>query len=269
MQSSIPRTRLCLSHFGIAAAVLFGFTSNASALEPAAKEKGILAECERKLCRQILDKQPVDGSLQCDLEKTWGGKDIKKGAKSKSVSWGFGDAQCSVKLNIKRRHIVNALTKPKYEFTVPRHNVKCTVETDSGLKPLRATLGPKLKFKNGRAKKVWIRLKDIKGPEPLSSFVWTTAKLEDSLGIFHGEMIKQINKFVHRKCEQRYGAHTLAREKRLERIRKNKALRAKRQRQKAARLARLKKQKAKQEKAAAKAARESSNKPAAEAKPAD
>lgn len=226
---------------GAAALVLAASALNTWALEPAAEESANLSDCEQKLCRQILDKEPVKGPLRCNLGKTWGGKDIKKGASSKSVSWGFGDAQCSVKLNIDRSDIIKALTARKYEFSVRSHNVKCKVETESGTKPLRASLAPKLKFENGRAKKVWIKLKDIDGPEPLSSFVWTTAKLEDSIGIFHSEMIKQINKFVYQKCERRYGARAMARKRRLERIRKNRKLRARRQRLKAARQARLKK----------------------------
>ena len=242
MPQATPETPFAV-RLGIAALFVAISACSAWALEPAKEESAKLSDCEEKLCRQILDKKPVDGPLRCDLGKTWGGKDIKKGASSKSVSWGFGDAQCEVDLNINRSDIIKALTAPKYEFTVRPHDVSCKVETSSGTKPLRATLAPKLKFEKGRAKKVWIKLKDIKGPEPLSSFVWTTAKLEDSIGIFHSEMIKQINKFVYQKCERRYGARAQALEKRRERIRKGRALRAKRQRLKALRQARIEKEK--------------------------
>ncbi len=209
----------------------------------------MLSACEEKLCRQILDKAPKKGPLSCNLGKTWGMKDLSKGAKSKSISWGFGDARCSVKLKISRRHIISALTAPKYEFSVPRHNVNCTVETSDGTKPLKASLAPKLKFKGGKAKKVWIRLKDIDGPEPLSSFVWTTAKLEDSLGIFHSEMIKQINKFVHQKCERHYGAKAIAKKRRKENLKRRLAIVAKRKKARAAKFARIKALRAKRLKA--------------------
>lgn len=231
----LPPKTIWISGF----AALLGALALAPALSPAHalsakdREKAQLLACEEKLCRQILDKKPPKGRLRCNLDKTWGKKDIKKGAKSKSISWGFGDAQCSVKLNISRRHIVKALTSPKYEFSVRRHNVKCMVETSQGTKPLTASLAPKLKFKDGRVKKIWIKLKNIDGPEPLSSFVWTTAKLEDALGIFHSEMVRQVNKFVHRKCNQRYGPKAIARQKKRERI-------AKRRKERAARKAKLK-----------------------------
>lgn len=211
-----------------------------SALEAKKEESSKLSACEEKLCRQILDKAPQRGRLKCDLGKTWGKKDINKGAESKSISWGFGDAQCSVELNIKRQHIINALTAPKYQFTARSHQVKCDVETGDGVKPLTATLAPKLRFEGGKAKKVWVQLKDIDGPEPLSSFVWTTAKLEDSLGIFHSEMIKQINKFVYRKCERQYGVKAMARKKRQEARKRRREFLAKRRKANAAKRAQMK-----------------------------
>ena len=233
---------------GFALALLPLATHPAAALDATEKEAEKLSSCEEKLCRQILDKAPTTGMLLCDLGKTWGGDDIKKGAETKSVSWGFGDAQCSVNLKIKRQHIIKALTSRKYEFSVRPHKVACTVETSEGPKPLKARLAPKMKFEGGKAKKVWIGLKDIDGPEPLSSFVWTTAQLEDTLGIFHSEMIKQVNKFIYRKCEKRYGATAMLKKKREEAALKRAALAKKRR---AARAARKAKRKARREKAAA------------------
>lgn len=209
--------------------------SPALALDPREAEAELLTSCEEKLCRQILDKSPPKGMLRCDLGKTWGGEDLNKGAQTKSMSWGFGDAQCSVDLKVNRQDILKALTEPKYEFSVNPHEVACTVETSEGTKPLKASLAPKIKFEGGKAKKVWIKLKDIDGPEPLSSFVWTTAKLEDSIGIFHSEMIKQINKFIYQKCERRYGRKAMLAKKRKEAAAERRALAAKRR---AARLAR-------------------------------
>ncbi|MBU1212481.1 MAG: hypothetical protein KJ587_14580 [Alphaproteobacteria bacterium] len=242
---------LARARSALALVVMVMALSPAAALEPGDSEAELLASCEERLCRQILDKSPPNGMLRCDLGKTWGGDDINKGAESKSMSWGFGDAQCSVDLKVDRRDIVAALSAPKYEFSVRPHQVACTVETAEGSKPLKARLAPKIKFEGGKAKKVWIKLEDIEGPEPLSSFVWTTAKLEDSIGIFHSEMIKQINKFVHEKCERRYGRQAMLKKKRKEAAKQRRALIAERRKARAARQAKLKAEAAKtvQEKA--------------------
>lgn len=177
----------------------------ARALEPEADEKQRLEACEARLCEQILDKKRTDGSLTCELSKTWGRRDIKKGAKQKDLDWGYGGARCKVGLALSRADIVYALSAPKYEIKAPYHEVRCDVETSSGVQNLKARIEPRLKFKNGRVYKVRIRLRDIDGPEPLSSFVWTTSKLADNFGLFHSEMVEEINKFMHKKCAQKHG----------------------------------------------------------------
>ena len=138
------------------------------------------------------------------FEKTWA-KSSLKGGESKGMSWGFGDARCTANIKFSRADIVNALTQPKYTIKVPRHTVNCVVERDQQLKPVIVKLAPKLEFKNGKADKVWINLKEMEGPDDIKGTVWTAAKLEDTFGIFHAPMIKQINKFMSQQCTKKYG----------------------------------------------------------------
>src|SRR5690606_10162968 len=100
---------------------------------------------------------------------------------------------------------VNALTKPKFTFTAAPHTVNCDVEMGNGIKPVRAVFEPKLKFEGGRVKKAWVGLKEIDGPALLKGLVWTTAQLEDSLGIFHSEIVKEINKLIHKTGAEEHG----------------------------------------------------------------
>jgi hypothetical protein len=67
-----------------------------------------------------------------------------------------------------------------------------------------AKLAPKIIFKNGRAEKVWINLKKVDGPVSVKATIWTVARLEDSIGIFHRQMIKSMNKFVEKSCAKKY-----------------------------------------------------------------
>ncbi|WP_295559047.1 hypothetical protein [uncultured Hyphomicrobium sp.] len=175
-----------------------------AALEEPPDELPALKACEKRLCTMVLEKKPVGDDLTCDIQKTWA-KSSLEGGKSKGVSWGFGDARCTVDLKLQRSDIVAALTKPSHKVFVPAHQVKCVIERDGALKPLTARVAPKLEFKNGKADKVWINLEDIEGPEDVKSTVWTAAQLEDTLGIFHRPMIKSINKFLLKQCAQRYG----------------------------------------------------------------
>lgn len=176
----------------------------AVALEEPPDEMPALKACEKRLCTMVLDKEPAGSDLQCDVQKTWA-KSSLEGGKDKGVSWGFGDARCSVDLKLERKDIVAALTKPKHTVRIPAHEVNCILEREGEIKPVKARLAPKLTFKDGKADKVWINLESIDGPDDVKSTIWTAAKLEDNLGIFHRPMIKSINKFLYRQCAKRYG----------------------------------------------------------------
>lgn len=176
----------------------------ASAIEAIKNEKAKLKTCEKKICRAIISRSAKNGPIACKLNKTWSKKKIKKGAGQKSLKWGFGDAQCTVDLKVNRKYISDAVTSKKYSLMMSDHVVNCVVETKDGVKPVRVVLAPKIKFKSGHAYKAWLKVKKVDGPGMIKGLVWTAARLEDSLGIFHREMIKAINKFMHTQCVERY-----------------------------------------------------------------
>jgi len=180
-----------------------------AALDEPPDEWPKLKACEKRLCSMILGRDPVGNDLKCDVQKTWA-KQTLDGGKEKGVSWGFGDARCHADIALSRADIVGALTKPKYTIRIPPQQVKCILEREGEVRPLTARLAPKLVFKDGKADKVWINLEDVDGPADVKATLWTAAKLEDTLGVFHRPLIKSINKFVNVQCPRRYGAEAKA-----------------------------------------------------------
>jgi hypothetical protein len=176
----------------------------AAALDEPADEMPKLKACEKRLCTMILDRKPIGDDLSCDVQKTWAKKTLE-GGEEKGVSWGFGDARCFANITLSRADIVGALTKPKHTIKIPPQQVKCILEREGEVKPLTARLSPKLVFKDGKADKVWINLEEIDGPADVKSTIWTAAKLEDTIGIFHRPLIRSINKFINVQCAKRYG----------------------------------------------------------------
>jgi hypothetical protein len=177
--------------------------SPARALDEQAGESNAIDACEKQLCTMLLQKNPNGKDLKCQLTKTWRQSTIKE-AESNSVKWGYGDARCSVDLDITRAAIVSAMTSEKFTYEVPAHTAHCMVEQDGEISRVTAKLAPKIVFKNGRAEKVWINLKHVDGPASIKATIWTVARLEDSIGIFHRRMIKSMNKFIERSCAKKY-----------------------------------------------------------------
>ncbi len=182
--------------FLIGAAAPFG---KAMALEPRADEKSRIKACEKSLCQVVVAKKPANGDLQCPLSKVWSKKTMKEGS-AKKLRWGFGAAKCEVDLKVPRDMIVGALSAAEIKVTLPTHTVECEVERENSVDKAQITLAPIIEFKDGKAKKIWVNVTDIKAPGVIRGVVWSAAQLEDSVGIFHRRMLKSVNKFITEEC---------------------------------------------------------------------
>ena len=188
----------------ILAAGLWIVASPASALDEKSDEKERLKACEQRVCEIILKKETSGDDLKCAIGKTWSKAKIKDGIEKKKISWGFGDARCGIDIAILRGAMVDVLSKPEGTLEIPKHTVKCEVERESEVTPINISLAPKITFKDGKAQKAWLNISDIEAPAVVKGAIWTAAKVEDTVGLFHSEMIEEINEFVHQKCAQRY-----------------------------------------------------------------
>jgi hypothetical protein len=176
--------------------------SGVSALEEGKDEKEKLEACEREICG-ILVKREAGSDLQCSMQKTWAGSKIKEGVEERKMKWSLGDVRCSVKLEAKRQEILDALSKPAFEWKLPAHKVQCEVEREKEVIPVSVALSPKIQFKDGKAARVWLGVGDIEGPAVVKGAIWTAAQLEDYFGVVHSELVKEINRFVYERCPRK------------------------------------------------------------------
>ena len=166
------------------------------ALEEKKGEKEALKACETRTC-SLISRKGAGGDLACSIGRTWKQDSIKAGFGAR-VAWRWGDAQCSANISIPGAILAEGLTKPETKIALPLHTVTCLLEKEKELIPVNITLAPTLQMKDGRARKVWINVKSVDGPGVIRSAILTTARLEDSVGIFHGDIIKAVNKFIDR-----------------------------------------------------------------------
>jgi hypothetical protein len=183
---------------GVLAVGLLG-GSAAMALEEQNGEAAAIQDCDRRLCAILLEKDPQGADLKCALTKTWARAKIKE-ADTQQLSWGFGDARCSVDIELGRTTLVAAVTRDSATYRAPRHTASCVVEQDGRLEKVTAVLAPKIEFRNGKAEKVWVRLKSVDGPFAIATTVQTAAQLADTFGLFHRQMLKGINRYIQRHC---------------------------------------------------------------------
>ena len=193
----------CMGWFSVCVLVSLLSATPLRALEPAPGEAKALEDCDRRLCTILLKKDVKGDDLKCDLTKTWARSTIK-GADSPGLTWGFGDARCVVHLHITRALLVTALTAKAYKLWVPPHTAECVVEQSGQMKTIKATLAPKIEFKNGRVEKIWINLQGMEGTSSITGLLSAGATLVDSTGLFHSQMIKEANKYIYTQCPKNY-----------------------------------------------------------------
>jgi hypothetical protein len=169
------------------------------ALDEQKGEEAAIQDCDKRLCAILLERNPQGADLKCALTKTWARSKIKKADNSK-VSWGFGDARCTVEIDLSREKIVKVIGEKAGTFRVAPHTAHCVVEQDGKLEKVTAVVAPKIVFHNGKAEKIWVNLKSIDGPAAITYTVQTAAQLADTFGLFHHHMIKSINRYIERHC---------------------------------------------------------------------
>ncbi len=177
-------------------------TSNGAvfALEVPKGEKEALKKCEKSLCDLVVKKAPATGDFTCGISKTWAKSDLKEGSAAGRLSWGYGDARCTINLKLARAVIVAAVKDAKTTVQFPDHTVTCLIEGDKEPSNVTAILAPKAVFEGGRVKKIWVNLKKVEGPSMIKGLALTAAKLEDKLGIFHKPLVKAVNKLLGERC---------------------------------------------------------------------
>jgi hypothetical protein len=172
----------------------------AAAFEERAGEKDALKACEQRICDVVARKAPKGPDVVCSIGKTWKQEKIRTGIGGK-VAWRWGDARCSGDVNFPRATMIEALTKPELKVNVPLHTVRCELEQSGGrIAPVVVTLAPTLTFRNGEVHKIWVNLKSVEAPSMVKATIWTTARLEDSIGIFHRGMVRGVNRFLRERC---------------------------------------------------------------------
>lgn len=194
--NALRRMQATALTLGVALASL---TSPVFALEELKGEKKAISACERQLCSMLVLREQKGPDLKCDLTKTWGRRTIKD-AETSQLSWGFGDARCTVKLNVSRAEIVGAITAKEGKFRLSAQEVHCQVEEGGETKNVIVVVSPKIDLVEGRAEKIWVNLVSTHGPSSITSLVRFAIQLEDGLGLFHHALLKSVNGFINKSC---------------------------------------------------------------------
>ena len=144
-------------------------------------------------------ESPKGEDLKCALTKTWTKSTLKE-ADQRDVKWDFGDARCTVQININRAAVVAALAAGEYQILGSRPHRQLHRRAGRPGQDRDGDAGAQDRLQGGKADKIWINLLNVEGPTGIKATLSTAARLNDSIGLFHRAMLKSVNGYIYKHC---------------------------------------------------------------------
>lgn len=170
--------------------------------EPSEAER--LKQCDRDMCGVVQTKNADGKPVTCDLGKGWTKDEIVKALSKSKISWSYGDAKCSIKIELERALLTSGLGAGKNTVKIPSQTVNCEIQNEGKPQPVVVKLAPKIIFKDGKASSVSLNVESIEAPAMIKTAVWTATKMEATFGVFQKDFLKGINDYVADYCPKNY-----------------------------------------------------------------
>ena len=142
--------------------------------------------------------------IACSVVKTWTVPELKDQVLKGSLDWPWGHAQCKADIKLERKPLSQVLAGTATETKLAKHSVLCTLDQRDGKDQyeIKFSIQPTVKFEAGKATKATLNWTDIEGATLIKSAVWSTAALDNNLGILERATVGVINSFFGEKCDE-------------------------------------------------------------------
>ncbi len=193
---------------------LFSFTGPALAEDTAvspeltarmAKEKEDRKACKVEICKAFA--QPADGpAITCTVIKTWLGSEIQAGFLGDKLTWPWGHAQCSAAIDLDRKAIAEAATKPSATLKLKKHSITCKLDhkdpKEGTVYDLKLSIEPTVTFEGGKAVKAEMGWGTIEAPVLAKTAIWSATAVDANFSVIANGVVRDINAFLTDKCKE-------------------------------------------------------------------
>lgn len=173
-------------------------------IERIAKEKADRRACKIAICAAAHLKKAEGNDIACSVVRTWTTQELKDQILKGRLDWPWGHAQCRADIRLERKLLSQVLAGGAVEGKIEKHSVACTLDQADGKDKyeIKFSIAPTVKFEGGKATKATLNWSDIDGAVLAKSAVWSTAALDNNLGILEGATVEAINTFFGEKCDE-------------------------------------------------------------------
>jgi hypothetical protein len=156
--------------------------------------------CKVAICDAFHNRDPNGDDIACHIVKTWRKEHLQKIVSKAKVSWPWGRVQCMSDIRLKRDMLIKAMTEPKHEAQLDKHQVSCKIEREDGPAEVKFDFQPKVTFENGKATKAVLNWGEIEAPTLVKGAMWTATATDNTFNVLDGMVVDDINEFITKKC---------------------------------------------------------------------
>ena len=165
-------------------------------------EKAQRRICKVQICSIFSTKDPQGANIDCPIVKTWREEDIEEILSGGKLDWPWGKARCTTQLKLNRATLAAAASAYGTTAKLVKHTITCSLDLKSDRESydVRVDITPEVTFAGGKATGARINWGAIDAPMLAYSVIWPGAKLDNSLNILGGQVVKMTNEFMGKKC---------------------------------------------------------------------
>ncbi len=170
-----------------------------------AKEKEDRKACKTEICKAFAT--PSDGpAITCSVIKTWLASEIQAGFLGDRLTWPWGHAQCNAAIDLDRKAIAEAASKPSATLQLKKHVITCKLDHKDAKEgtayDLTLSIEPKVVFENGKAVKAEMNWGSIEAPLLAKTAIWSATAVDANFSVIANGVVKEINAFLTDKCKE-------------------------------------------------------------------
>jgi hypothetical protein len=170
-----------------------------------AAEKEARRACKVEICKAFATPKADGGPITCSVTKTWLQSEIQQSILRDKLSWPWGHAQCTAKIDLSGSDIAKLMGDGSAEVQLKKHAVACSLdrkapETGEAY-AVTLAIEPKITFEKGKATKVVMGWKDIEAPVLAKAAIWSATATDNTFNVLSGAIVGEVNEFLFTKCK--------------------------------------------------------------------
>lgn len=168
-------------------------------------EKQARHDCKVKICNAFAKPDAAGGAITCDVTKTWLASQIQARFLGDKLTWPWGHAQCTLKVEISAADIAKARSEPTSTLKLAKHVIACALEEKDGKASaydLKLSVTPELAFENGSAKSAVMNWADIEAPVLAKTAIWSATAVDANFSVIANGVANEVNDFMYVSCKQ-------------------------------------------------------------------